>query len=44
VYKDQLKLKGENKIEEKDQSYDDVIKSKKKVSQERRRLDSTKIS
>jgi hypothetical protein len=25
VYEDQLKLKGENKIEEKDQPYDDVI-------------------
>jgi hypothetical protein len=43
VYEDQLKLKGENKIEENDQPYDDVIKSKNKVSQERRRLVSAKI-
>jgi len=43
VYKDQLKLKGESKVEEKDQSCVGVRKSKNKVSQEKRKLDSTKI-
>lgn len=43
MYEDQIKLKGESKAEEKDQSFKDVRKSEDKMSQERRRLDSAKI-
>jgi hypothetical protein len=43
VYKDQLKLKGENEAKEKDQPCKDVRKSKNKMSRERKRLDLAKI-
>lgn len=43
MYEDQIKLKGESKAEEKDQSFKDVRKNEDKMSQERRRLDSAKI-
>jgi hypothetical protein len=43
VYEDKMKLKGEKRSKKKYQPCKDVRRSKTKVSQERRRLDSAKI-
>ena len=43
MYENQMKLKGESKAEEKNQSFEDVRKNEDKVIQEKIRLDSSKI-